>query len=44
MLLWSVDEQGVMRDSEEGCEEKITREGSGAIYGKGNGKGNGGKG
>ena len=39
----NIDEQDVMRDSEEECEEKVTR-GGGEIYGKGEGKGNGGKG
>ena len=36
----SIDEQGVMRDSEEECEEKVARQGGGEIYGKGKGKGN----
>ena len=40
----SIDEQDVMRDSEEECEEKVKREGGGEIYGKGKGTGNGGKG
>ena len=33
-----------MGDFEAECEEKVTREGSGEIYGKGQGKGNGGRG
>ena len=40
----SIDEQDVMRDFEGECEERVTREGSGEIYGKGKGKGNGRKG
>ena len=40
----SIDEQGVMRDFEEECEEKVTREDRGEICGKCKGKGNGGKG
>ena len=33
----SIDEQDVMRDLEEECEEKVTREGRGEICGKGKG-------
>ena len=40
----SVDEQDVMRDPEEECEVKITRDCRGEICGKGKGQGNGGKG
>ena len=36
----SIDEQDVMRDSEEECEEKVARQSVGEIYGKGKGKGN----
>ena len=40
----SIDEQDVMRDFEEECEEKVTKEDRGQVCGKGKGKGNGGKG
>ena len=36
----SIDEQDVMRDSEEECEEKVARQSGGEICGKGKGKGN----
>ena len=40
----SIDEQDVMRDLQEECEEKITREGRGETCGRGKGKRNGEKG